>query len=109
MENLATKLIRLFESSGYEVDLAFIELILKELYEYYGDLDERCKALEEELRRYQVLSSDLRLRNSELIATVRDTILKYQEIIAGMLLQQEAETAFKDKEAREKGIVGGVG
>ena len=99
-------MIRVFESKGYTTDLVLIESILEELYGHYGDLDERCKALEEELRRYQVLSSDLRLRNSELIATVRDTILKYQEIIAGMLLQQEAETVFKDKEVREKGIVG---
>lgn len=101
MDSLQIRLTAYFDGRGDEVDLTLIHNICKAIYDYYGDLEERCRLLEEELRRYQLLSSELYQKNSELILTVKDTILKYQEIIAGAVLHQEAEKAFMEREARE--------
>lgn len=106
MENIRIKLIRLFTTYEQPVDVILIESLAALFYSHQGDLEEKIDALHTRLDEYRREVSSLQTTNAELFDTLLEVSTKYTEAILLATQQHEAEQRFKEREAREKKIIG---
>lgn len=106
MENIRIELIRIFNRHKYPIELALLESIAELFYMHQGSLEEEVTALRTHLDERRQEVAYLQLTNAELFNELLETSAKYTEAIILAMGQHEAEMRFKDKEVREKEIVG---